>query len=261
MEKGKIVSIEERIPKLKQQRKQKTNRRVIFLLAFFFLTILVVVYLRSPYSHIQDIKVNGSSITDKESIIKASKLKLNMNIWSFQPKEIEKSIGNIEEIKSVKVSRQFPTHVIISVKEYDRVAYLMKDRTFHPVLENGSIVQETSLSTAPTSSPILIHFEEGKTLKTLLNELDKLPKNIVHSISEIQSAPKKTDQEHIILYMNDGFEVSATLPTFSEKMKHYPAIISQLNPSTKGIIDLEVGSFFQSYQHENENEESSSTTE
>jgi cell division protein FtsQ len=261
MEKGKIVSIEERIPKLKQQRKRKTNRRVILLLTFFFLIILIVVYLRSPFSHIQDIEVNGNSVIDNENIIKASNLKINMNIWSVKPEEVEKSIKKIEEIKLVNVKRKFPTHVIISVKEFDRVAYLKKDRSFQPILENGTIVHEDALKTAPSSTPILLHFEEGKTLKKLLDELDKLPTNIVHSISEIQSAPKKTDPEHIILYMNDGFEVSATLPTFSEKMKHYPAIISQLNPSTKGIIDLEVGSFFQSYQHENDNDQEVPKTE
>jgi cell division protein FtsQ len=50
--------------------------------------------------------------------------------------------------------------------------------------------------------------------------------------------------------MNDGFEVRATLRTFSDKMVHYPSIISQLDPNKKGIIDLEVGSFFKAYESE-----------
>ena len=46
--------------------------------------------------------------------------------------------------------------------------------------------------------------------------------------------PKETDDYRISLFMNDGFEVSATLRSFSEKMIHYPSIISQLDPKHKG---------------------------
>ena len=78
----------------------------------------------------------------------------------------------------------------------------------------------------------------------MMKELDKLPSEILNSISEIYYSPKKTDLYHISLFMNDGFEVSATLRSFSEKMVHYPSIISQLDPNKKGLIDLEVGSYF-----------------
>jgi len=50
--------------------------------------------------------------------------------------------------------------------------------------------------------------------------------------------------------MNDGNEVSATIRTFAKKMSHYPSIIGQLDPNQKGIINLEVGSFFKSYESE-----------
>ncbi|WP_337999011.1 hypothetical protein [Bacillus methanolicus] len=50
--------------------------------------------------------------------------------------------------------------------------------------------------------------------------------------------------------MNDGFEVNATLRGFAEKMAHYPSIVSQLDPDKKGVIDLEVGSYFKAYDEE-----------
>ena len=77
----------------------------------------------------------------------------------------------------------------------------------------------------------------------------------LNSISEIHYTPKKTDHYHISLFMNDGFEVSATLRSFSEKMAHYPSIISQLDPNKKGIIDLEVGSYFKAFEPEAEEAE------
>ncbi|CAH0311033.1 Cell division protein DivIB [Peribacillus frigoritolerans] len=93
----------------------------------------------------------------------------------------------------------------------------------------------------------------------LLEELDKLPDEIQNAISEIHYAPTKTDEYHIVMFMNDGFEVSATSRTLYEKMIHYPSIVSQLDPNVKGVIDLEVGSYFKAYedaeQKEDTNEE------
>ena len=36
MEKGKVLSLEDRIPKIKEYRRRKANRRLIFLLTLFF---------------------------------------------------------------------------------------------------------------------------------------------------------------------------------------------------------------------------------
>ena len=78
--------------------------------------------------------------------------------------------------------------------------------------------------------------------------MKELPPEIVNIISEVHYTPKNTDKYHITLFMNDGFEVSATILTFSEKMVHYPSIVSQLDPKVKGVIDMEVGSFFKAYE-------------
>lgn len=95
-------------------------------------------------------------------------------------------------------------------------------------------------------------FEEDDVLKKMVKELGELPEEVQHLISEVNLDPKKTDQFHLILFMNDGYEVSATIRSFSEKMVHYPSIVSQLDPSVKGIIDLEVGSYFRAYETEGE---------
>ena len=40
------------------------------------------------------------------------------------------------------------------------------------------------------------------------------------------------------------------LRTFAEKMAHYSSIVSQLLPDQKGVINLEVGSYFKAYEQE-----------
>lgn len=250
MEKGKIVALEDRIPKLKEQRRRKANRRLVLLLFLFFTMIAAVAYTQSPLSHVKKIIIKGNQIYSKNEIMDSSGLTNNTNIWKVRKDKITKKVKQLSEINQVDVQIQWPNTIIIHVKEHKRVAYLKKDTNYFPVMENGRVLKNKKTEIIPVNSPILFKFKEGAALNEMVKELENLPSEIVNSISEIHYTPKKTDQYHISLFMNDGFEVSATLRTFSEKMVHYPSIISQLDPEKKGIIDLEVGSYFKAFETE-----------
>jgi cell division protein FtsQ len=81
----------------------------------------------------------------------------------------------------------------------------------------------------------------------MVKELAKLKGEVLSMISQIESVPSKADPYRIRLFMNDGFEIRAVIPSFAEKMNYYPSIIAQIGESEKGVIDIEVGSFFQTY--------------
>jgi cell division protein FtsQ len=254
MEKGKIVALEDRIPKLKQQRRKKANRRLIFLLFLFFTLIAIVIYLKSPLSHVKNIIVNGNAIYSDTEIITKTGLSPKNNIWQIKGRNIEMKLEKLQELKKASVKVRWPNSVMINIKEHKRVAYVKKDDLFYPVLENGFILSNGQ-SNLPINAPVLVEFEEGPVLNEMVNELKNLPEEILNSISEIHYKPNKTDKYHITSYMNDGFVVSATIRSYSEKMSHYPSIISQLDINKKGIIDLEVGSFFKAYPSEVEKKE------
>lgn len=248
MDKGQIVALEDRIPKLKEQRRRKANRRLILLLFLFFTMIAAVAYVQSPLSHVKKITIKGNELLSKSEIINKTGITKETNIWSIKKKEIALDLQGLSEIQKAKVKIIWPNSINIEIQERRKVAYLEKDNAFYPVMENGKIIKERKLIEVPVNAPILFKFKEGAVLNETISELDKLPDAILNSISEIHYTPKKTDNYHISLFMNDGFEVSATLRSFSEKMVHYPSIISQLDPNQKGIIDLEVGSYFKAYE-------------
>lgn len=243
------MSLEDRIPKLKQMRKKKANRRLIILLAIFFLLIISVIYLQSPLSQVQSIDIKGNGYLSKKEIIKQSGIKINDNFWEVDTSESEKMIKKLPEVKDVIVKKQLPNSIEITLKEYQYMAYVQKGKSYYPVFSNGKILNK-KLQAIPNSGPLLVQFKEGKQLKTTIEQLGELPDEIVNSISEIHHEPKKTDEYHIVLYMNDGFEVSASGETLADKLVHYPSIVSQLKEGSKGVIDLEVGSFFRSYTSE-----------
>nr|WP_263328092.1 FtsQ-type POTRA domain-containing protein [Neobacillus sp. Marseille-Q6967] len=255
MDKGKIVALEDRIPKLKEQRRRKANKRLIFLLFLFFTMIAVVAYVQSPLSHVQKITVSGNELLPTEEIIKITDITSETNIWSIKKQDIVSKLQDLHEIRKAEVKMNWPNSISIKIEERKRVAYVERDNAFFPVMENGNILMDRKVSGLPTNAPILFDFKEGDILQEMIAGLDELPDAILNSISEIHYTPKKTDKYHISLFMNDGFEVSATLRSFTEKMVHYPSIISQLDPDTKGIIDLEVGSYFKAYETEVEETE------
>lgn len=248
MEKGKVISIEDRIPKLKKIRKRKANRRLIVLLSLFFILIACVLYFLSPLSYVKTVEVKGNRYLSDEQIIKLSDLNKNQSIWKVDTAQLADHIKKNPEINNVDVVPVFPNSLKITVTEHDKIAYLFKGKHFYPILENGKMLGGLDSTEIPVFAPVLLDFKEGPVLNKLIKELTNLPEEIQNSISEIHHSPTKTDHYHITMYMNDGFEVSATILTLSDKMIHYPSIISQLNPKVKGVIDLEVGSFFKAYQ-------------
>lgn len=249
-EKKNVVSIEDRIPKLKQQRRKKANRRLILLLLLFFILIACILYFQSPLSRVQSIKVTGNHVyTDKE-IISHANLSNSTNIWNVENEDIEKKISSLPEISKVEVKKQLPTTIVIKIKELKRISYISVENYFLPVLENGKILEENKSTDVPLNAPILFRFTEDKALKEMISGIERLPEEVLNSISEVHYDPTESDAYHITLYMNDGNEVSATIRTFADKMVHYPAIVSQLDPEQKGVINLEVGSYFKAFEPE-----------
>src|SRR5699024_9136771 len=116
MDKKTIVSIEDRIPKLKEARKKKANRRLIIYLCAFFLLISLIVYLQSPLSHVKHIEVNGNNFLTKKTVKKLSTVTKKTNIWTLSKNEIEKKLTDNPVIESVdrKSTRLNSSHVSIS---------------------------------------------------------------------------------------------------------------------------------------------------
>ncbi|MEW9501390.1 cell division protein FtsQ/DivIB [Jeotgalibacillus marinus] len=243
-----VVSLEDRVPQLKQRRKKRANRRLLVVVLLFVLFILIILFFQSPYSKIQSISVNGLNGLTEEEIIEAGGVAIGDSFWSTGTDKVIEDIKDHLEVKNVFIDKKFPTSLIIKVEEYQHIAYVSQDQLFMPILENGASSTPVAVNELSSHAPILIGFSSQEILEKMATELAKLPVEVQQSISEVYSTPTDTDQNHINVYMNDGFEVSAVIDTFAEKMAYYPSIVSELNPDEKGIIDLEVGSYFKAYE-------------
>ncbi len=250
----KVVTINERIPKLKEQRKQRANRRLIFFMSFFFLLILIVIYFQSSLSHTKTIEVIGNKLVEQERILENSQLSIGTSIWTVNIEQVKSNIELLDEVEYVLVTRKLPTTIIINVKEHKRVAYLYEDGKYYPILENGRYLEELPRHFFPADAPILKGWEQGSAVVELAAELNKVPESITNRISEIYHNPSLSDSMRIVLYMNDGFEVHSTIRQFSERILPYPAIVKELDPEIKGIIHMRMTPYFEQYEIEEESE-------
>lgn len=242
----KIIDIEDRIPTLRERRKKRTNRKFTLLLVIFLFTLLGLLYFQSPYSHVQSIVVKGANLATNDEYIERTGIQEGQSMWEIRTSNAEEILLKNEWLQDVTVKRTGLTSVTIEVTEWKKAAYIQSEKGFDLVLENGTVYHSTQ-KMAPVDAPVLNSFENPKALNRMVKELAKLKGEVLSMISQIESVPSKADPYRIRLFMNDGFEIRAVIPSFAEKMNYYPSIIAQIGDSEKGVIDIEVGSFFQTY--------------
>jgi len=249
MEKKRVVSIEDRIPKLKQMRKKKANRRLVLYLSIFFILISIVIYLQSPLSNVHHIVVSGNQLITDDDIISESELTTDTNIWTIKQQDVESRLSEMDLIDTIDVQRKLPWTVNIHITEHNIIGYLEEENEFHPIIGNG-----TKLSSNENSgdAPILIDFSDEDYLTKMTSELEELPESILNLISEIYWQPTSKNKNKIMLYMTDGFIVDGTIRNFAEKMQVYPSIVSQLDADDQGIIHIGVGAYFEKIEKNNE---------
>ncbi|MFD2628297.1 cell division protein FtsQ/DivIB [Oceanobacillus kapialis] len=255
MSQKKIVSIEDRIPKLKQARKKKANRRLVFYLSIFFFLISIIVYLQSPLSDVKTINIKGNEFLSDNEVKDLSGLTTETNIWSINGERISEAIAENPIVDSVDVTRELPRTVKIDMKEVNRVGYMRQDGNYYPILGNGTVLRTAGQQVNRGDAPLLLDFDEEDKLHSMTAELEKLPASILKLISEIYWVPTEKNTNKIMLYMNDGFMVDGTIRDFAEKMKVYPSIVSQLEEGSKGIIHIGVGAYFEAFDNAGSQEE------
>ncbi|BBN98576.1 cell division protein FtsQ/DivIB [Sporolactobacillus terrae] len=244
MDKKKVVALEDRLPQLKKERKQKANRRFALYATVFFLLVLIVVYIQSPLSRVQSITVQGEQITSSARVIKASGISNKTHIWDIGEKAVTRKIKKLPAVRSVTIKKKFPNHVTLSIREYTRKAYLQKNDGYYPILQNGAMLNKLSKGTFPFDAPVLIGFSEQDAIKKVAEGLSGISKQMAHNISDIHYIKASENNEDLVLYMNDGNQVVASTRTFVKNIKLYPEIVANLPKDQRGTIHLSVGSYF-----------------
>jgi len=246
----KIIDIEDRIPTLRERRRKRTNIKFMILSFLFLFFLLILVYFQSPYSDVKRIEISGATLTGEDYYRQKSTIKVGHSMWSFNATDVEKKLEKFEWVKKVTIKRKWLTSVEINIEEWEKVAYTEEKGVFYPILENGYVFSQAASKDGLLDVPVFMEFKNKKVRQRLVKELAKLDPEVLTLISQINANPTKSDPYTIRLYMNDGYEVRAVISTLVDKLNYYPSIVAQIPKGQKGIIDLEVGSYYRPYDEE-----------
>ena len=246
----------DRLPNVKKTRTKRLYRRLAFILTCLGTAILVALYFVSPLSRLSEVTVSGNKSVESQAIIQQSKLETGSGLWE-QYSNRNYFSANIQKkfpiIKKANIKLNGINSFKIDIQEYQIVALAATKGGYHPILENGKTLAETTKA-AESGKPIFENFKEDILIPELMASYNKLPQEIKQGISEIKYAPSKTNKDLINVYMNDGNRVIVNISDLSEKMAYYSQVAEQMDKP--GIVDMEVGIF--SYPYEKESEETGS---
>lgn len=240
---------QERIPQVKQQLpKRRSNRKLLFLLVLFFLSVLIVIFIRSPYSKVREVQVYGNDIYTKEQIAKSSGIVPGMQFLNVWEKHVGQNLKPMEGISDVTVTRVFPGVIELHVSEYKRVAFWTSpDGNRYPLLENGTVLKQIDFSDRVVDRPLIRSWASPELLPQLGKALETLSSAVLSEISDISLTPTAYDKQRVTLYMRDGNEVHSVIYQLAKKLVWYPSIVKELPHGDKGILYLLESTWFSKY--------------
>lgn len=221
----------------------KHRLRALSVLLFFSLTSLVSLYFITPLGSLKNIRVSGNNEVTTEAVLTASAIQNDdYALTTFlSQKGYERNILDSSPwIQAVSMTYQFPNNFSIQVKEYDVVAFEVRDQGYYPILANGAVVETARTAETAQNKP-LIRFSDAEKIKQLVEELAKMPDSLKQSIQSIELTPTNASADLLTLTMTGEHKVLVPLSDLSRKLSYYESIVSQLTEAS--VVDMESGIF------------------
>ena len=154
--------------------------------------------------------------------------------------KIKKKLLKSEYIEDVKINKKFGFILQISITENIPIFY--NNNTNKYVLNNGKEVKEDEIN-KNSNVPRLLNYVPDKKFSQFINGMNRIKKEILLKVSDIEYKPNDYDKDRFLLYMDDGNMVYLTLTKF-KTLNHYNDVLPQLE-GHKGILYLDNGNHFE----------------
>ncbi len=217
------------------KKKNKKNKLIKIILTILILASIIFYLFNIK---IKNIYIVGNSLLTDQEIIELAGIENYPKLFKYPSLSMENKIKVNPYVESVKVSKNLFGRVTIKIKEYN---LLLKNE-----LDNK--VYLSNLKSIPTDNqiiglPTLINSTPTEILDPFLVKLDKIDREILSSISEIEYKPNEYDKDLFLFYMNDGNYVYITTTRLNHINK-YDEVLKELD-GKKGILYLDSGNHFQ----------------
>ncbi|CAM3137726.1 cell division protein FtsQ/DivIB [Leuconostoc rapi] len=199
--------------------------------------------LLQPWQTIKTVDVQ-STLIPSEKIEQYAGIYPNTPSWKVTGQTqfiAQKIIKHDDKIDTAKVTQE-GRQVTIDIVEKVTAGYIQKNKQWYVINRNGV---QNKVQSPEGNAPIYAGFSNQADVKMVVAEFVKLELTLRQNISQINFSPNKDNANRLLIIMNDGNTVYATLGTFGKKISYYPGIAAQM-PS-KGVVDLQFGAYSYAY--------------
>ncbi len=220
-----------------QIRPQSEKPKHNFLQGIFFLLLICLatyIFLQSPIFDVKKIEINGRNRVPQEELVKLSGVVPGSNIFKLDLRIGEEKINMLPMIKNAKITRKFPSTVVITVEERVPVALLPLGKDFIEIDLEGVYLREGKINQSELpvitgcdiGEPVLGKKISGADIDIMLNVLNDLPTALLPRLSEIHV----DDNNKIFIYtleriqgrLGDPKEIEQKANVFLEVLNQVP---------------------------------------
>lgn len=217
-------------------KKIKNKKKKIYkFLGVLVSIVLIVLYILNI--RIKNIYVKNNHLLSDQEVIELAGIEKYPKLFSVSTNKMINKIKMSQIVESVKIKKNIFGRVDIEVNEYNMV---LKDEVDNGIyLASGEKIKTDEVI---LGIPSLINVADQDILKDFLEKLDKIDKDMLANISEIEFTPNEYEKDLFLLYMNDGNYVYITTLRLNNLNK-YGEVLKQLD-GKKGILYLDSGNHF-----------------
>lgn len=217
-----------------KKNKRKLNKKRFFKFIIFVFLITLFIY-GIVNVKIKNIYISGNDFLSDQQIIDIANIKNYPNSLNNNSMTIKKRLENNTYILSAKVYKTgFINKVHIKIEENYPLFYYQPENKY--VLYNGDKIDDKStVVTVINKIPDTVY-------NKFLNLMQRINKDILNRMSEIEYKPNDVDDERFFILMNDGNYIYITLNRGLTLNKYFEMILSFDNK--KGILYLDSGEYF-----------------
>lgn len=221
-----------------KKNKRKLNKKRFFKFIIFVFLIILFIY-GIVNVKIKNIYISGNDFLSDQQIIDIANIKNYPNSLNNNSMTIKKRLENNTYILSAKVYKTgFINKVHIKIEENYPLFYYQPENKY--VLYNGDKIDDKStVVTVINKIPDTVY-------NKFLNLMQRINKDILNRMSEIEYKPNDVDDERFFILMNDGNYIYITLNRGLTLNKYFEMILSFDNK--KGILYLDSGEYFDVFE-------------
>lgn len=208
-------------------RRKKRRKKKHYLLRLFVLLLIIgggIFVMSRPYFDIDEIKVEGNSITETAQVIKEAQIEKGDNIFALNKRQVKKRMGENPYYKEIDINKNLPNEVVITVKERTPAAVIPYGEKFVMLDETGIVLELTEQNPKLTeiSGITIKNMDRGTVLEPKEQEVFEKALTVLTTATESDVFYKTIEikDDKAICYVYDNLSVKGKYDEVISNMKN-----------------------------------------